>query len=208
MKIITVSRQFSSGGRELAKRLADALGFDYYDKEIISEIAKSKGLDENYVESSLSLGSIRAIPLHFAKSFSFTFSNTGMSELMAEEKKVIDELVSKGRDFVIVGRNSDILLKDYKPLNIFVCAESEYKVQRCIEKSKDAAPPTRREILRHLKQIDKARASSRSLLSDKPWGACTNYHLTINTTGWQIKDLVPIATEFANLYFGNEDTVK
>ena len=46
MKIITVSRQFSSGGRELAKRMADILGFDYYDREIISEIAKNKSLDE------------------------------------------------------------------------------------------------------------------------------------------------------------------
>ena len=208
MRIITVSRQFSSGGRELAKRLADALGFDYYDKEIISEIAKNKGLDENYVESSLSLGSIRAIPLHFAKSFTFAFSNTGMSELMAEEKRVIDEIASKGRDFVIVGRNSDILLKDFKPLNIFVCADSEYKIQRCIEKSQDGKAPSRREILRQLKQIDKARATSRSLLSGSTWGKCTNYHLTINTTGWEIKDLVPIAQAFAGLYFKDEDTVK
>ena len=49
MRIITISREFGSGGRELGKRLADALGFDYYDREIIESIAKEQGLDEGYV---------------------------------------------------------------------------------------------------------------------------------------------------------------
>lgn len=202
MKIITVSRQFSSGGRELAKRLADALDFDYYDKEIISEIAKNKGLDADFVESSLSLGSYRAIPLHFAKSFSFTFSNTGMSELMAEEKRVIEKIVQKGRDFVIVGRNADILLKEYCPLNIFVCADLEHKINRCIEKSSDNEALTRREIIKQMKQIDKNRSTSRSLLSSTPWGECTNYHLTLNTSGYSIKELVPVAVSMSKIFFG------
>ena len=86
MKIITISRQFSSGGRELAKRMADILGFDYYDKEIISEIAKNKSMDENFVEGALSNG-YKAIPLHFARSFSFAFASTGKRELLVEEKR-------------------------------------------------------------------------------------------------------------------------
>ena len=53
MNIITISREFGSGGRELAKRLADKLGYDYYDREIISTIAERHGLDENYVEYAL-----------------------------------------------------------------------------------------------------------------------------------------------------------
>jgi len=53
MKIITISREFGSGGRELGKRMADILGFDYYDREIISAIAENKGLNESYVESVL-----------------------------------------------------------------------------------------------------------------------------------------------------------
>lgn len=52
-EIITISREFGSGGRELGKRLAETLGFDYYDKEIITAIANNKGLDENYVEKAL-----------------------------------------------------------------------------------------------------------------------------------------------------------
>ena len=53
MKIVTISREFGSGGRELGRRLADLLGFDYYDREIITAIAQAQGMDEGYVEKSL-----------------------------------------------------------------------------------------------------------------------------------------------------------
>ena len=203
MKIITISRQFSSGGRELAKRMADILGFDYYDKEIISEIAKNKSMDENFVEGALSNG-YKAIPLHFARSFSFAFASTGKSELLVEEKKVIDEIAKKGNDFIIVGRNADILLRDYKPLNLFVCADLESKIQRCIDKALIGENPTRKEIEKNIKQIDKSRASTRALISETKWGECSNYHLTINTTGWQIKELTPIISKLVEIYFGNK----
>lgn len=203
MKIITVSRQFSSGGRELAKRMADALGFDYYDKEIISEIAKNKSLDESYVEKALQNG-YKAVPLHFARSFSFAYASTGKSELLVEEKKVIDEIAKRGRDFIIVGRNADLLLRDYSPLNIFVCADLESKIQRCIDKALLGEAPTRKEIEKQIKQIDKSRAATRAILSESKWGECTNYHLTINTTGWKIKELTPIISKLAELYFGDK----
>ena len=201
MNIITVSRQFSSGGRELAKRLADALGYDYYDKEIISQIAKNKSLDESYVEDSLG---IKAIPLHFARSFTFAYASTAKSEILVEEKRVIDEIAEKGRNFIIVGRNADVLLKDYKPLNIFVCADTESKINRCLEKSKDDEKPSLKEIEKQIIKIDKSRASARSILSETKWGECTNYHMTVNTTGWQIKELVPIVVKLSELYFDNE----
>ena len=201
MKIITVSRQFSSGGRELAKRMADALGFDYYDREIIAEIAKNKSLDEEYIESS---AGVRAIPLHFARSFSFTFASTARSELMVEEKKVIEKIAQKGRDFIIVGRNADLLLKDYNPLNIFVCADYDSKVQRCIDKALIGENVSQKEIEKHMKRIDKERASSRAILSESKWGECSNYHLVLNTTGWKIKELTPIVSKLAELYFGED----
>ena len=201
MRIITVSRQFSSGGRELAKRMADILGFDYYDKEIIAEIAKSTNLEKDFIESSL-INGYRAIPLHFARSFSFAYASTGKSQLLVEEKRVIDAIAKKGKDFIIVGRNADLLLKEYKPLNIFVCADLESKIQRCIDKALIGENPTRKEIEKKIKEIDKNRASTRAILSESKWGECVNYHLTINTTGWQIKELTPIISALAELYFG------
>ena len=204
MRIITVSRQFSSGGRELAKRMADVLGFDYYDKEIISEIAKSKSLDQSYVEGTLSKG-YRAIPLHFARSFSFAFASTGKSELLVEEKRVIDAIAKNGRDFIIVGRNADLLLREYSPLNIFVCADLESKIQRCIDKALIGEAPTRKEIEKHIKRIDKERAGTRAILTDAKWGECESYHLTVNTSGWEIKELTPVISKLAELYFGDSE---
>ena len=69
MKIITISRDFGSGGRELGKRMADILGFDYYDREIIAEIAKRQQMDERYVESVLDHHMWQMVPLTFHQSF-------------------------------------------------------------------------------------------------------------------------------------------
>ena len=65
MKIITISREFGSGGRELGKRLADVLGYDYYDKEIIASIASNKGMDEDYVARAMEHSSWQNVPLTF-----------------------------------------------------------------------------------------------------------------------------------------------
>ena len=71
MKIITISRQFGSGGRELGKRLADILGFDYYDREIITAISQSKGMDAGYIERTLNNHAWQNIPVTFRHSFQF-----------------------------------------------------------------------------------------------------------------------------------------
>lgn len=201
MRIITVSRQFSSGGRELAKRMADILGFDYYDREIIDEIAKNKSLDSVYVEASLNSTSIKAIPLHFARSFSFV-AGSGKTELLIEERRVIEEIAKKGRDFIIVGRNADVILRNYKPFNIFVCASFDAKIKRCIEKAKGDVIPTEREIAKLIKQIDRNRERIHTLVSGEKFGQCDLYHLIVNSTDWQIKELAVSVADFANRFFG------
>ena len=123
---------------------------------------------------------------------------------MVEEKRVIDAIVKNGRDFIIVGRNADVLLRNYAPLNIFVCADLESKIKRCIDKALIGEAPTQKEIEKHIKRIDKERASTRALLTEAKWGECTSYHLTINTSGWEIKELTPIISKLAELYFGDE----
>ena len=69
MRIITISREFGSGGRELGKRLADLLKFDYYDKEIIEAAAASKGLDKSYAEAIMENSANKNMLLHFRQSF-------------------------------------------------------------------------------------------------------------------------------------------
>ena len=202
MKIITISREFGSGGRELGKRLADALGFDYYDREIIAAIAQARGLDENYVEHALENHEWQHIPLTFHHSFtSVSVMQTIHTELLREQRRVLDGIANAGTDCVIVGRNADILLRDQKPLTIFICADMDAKVRRCMERAPESEHLSRRQIQQNIRRIDKNRARSREMISDSKWGLGSSYHLTINTSGWNIKELTPAVADFARRWF-------
>lgn len=205
MRIITISREFGSGGRELGKRLADHLGCDYYDSEIITMVAQKSGLDPDYVENTLSN--------HGWKNHSITFSSTLGSaayaqsskiHLLLDQKKVIEGIAALGKDCVIVGRNADVILRAYDSFNVFVCAANEAKVKRCMERAAQDEHLTEKELLRKMKQVDRVRAETRELLTGSPWGQRESYHLTVNTTEWEIKELVPAVADFAQRWFGRE----
>ena len=202
MRIITISRQFGSGGRELGKRLADELSFDYYDKEIITAIAEKQGLDEKYVETALNQQGWRAFPLTFRQSFSYLGGGNNMHlNLLLEQKRIIENIAKTGRDCVVVGRNADVLLAQEKPFNIFVCADMQSRIFRCEERAAEDENLSRKEIENNIRRIDKTRAKTRELLTDSPWGECETYHVTLNTTGWDIKELVPAVKELALRYW-------
>ena len=203
MRIITISREFGSGGRELGTRLAELLGWDYYDREIISAIAEKKGMDENYVEKALENRTWQNVPLTFRGSFVGS-ANAVQTNLLVEQKRVIEGIAKLGRNCIIVGRNADVLLKEYGPFNIFVCASLDAKVQRCLERAMAGAELTAREVEMQMRVIDKNRAQTREIISGIKWGARENYHLTVNTTGWEIKALTPAVAEFARRWFEKE----
>ena len=202
MKIITVSREFGSGGRELGKRLADHLGFDYYDSEIIDYVAKNSGLSADYTEKLLENHGWKNIPITFRGTIgSSAYLQASKIRLLLEQKKVIENIAAMGQDFVIVGRNADVLLREYQTFNIFVCADTETKLRRCKERADEKEMLTEKELLRKMKEIDKNRAQTREILSGSAWGARENYHLTLNTHGWEIKKMIPCVADFANVWF-------
>lgn len=200
MKIITVSREFGSGGREIGKRLADELGFDYYDREIIEAVAKNKGVDADYAEKALENHLWKTYSVSFGRSFATLSVNA--ASLLAEEKKVIEKIAGLGKDFVIVGRNADVILKDCEPFNIFVCADMQSKIRRCKERAAEDEKLSEKEIEQKIRRIDKARRESRQLISGTKWGDKSYYHLVVNTTQWNIKELTPAVADFANKFFG------
>lgn len=201
MNVITISRQFGSGGRELGKRLADELGYDYYDREIISAIAARRGLDEGFVEAALEGQGWRSFPLTYGHTLTIGDYGSAQARLLAEESKVIRAIAERGRDCVIVGRNADVLLAEHKPFNIFVCADMPSRLRRCEERSASGeAARGERQLAAEILRIDRARAKTRSLITDKRRGDPENYHLTVNTSGWEIKELVPLVKQFALKY--------
>ncbi len=202
MKIITISREFGSGGRELGKRLAELLGFDYYDREIITSIAQAQGMDAGYVEKALEDHAWQHIPLTYGRTFtsSAVMQNT-QTNLLIEQKRVLDGIAKAGRDCVIVGRDADVLLAAEKPFSIFVCADMEAKVRRCAERAAEGENLSHKAIEQNIRRIDKARARSREMISDSRWGQGSSYCMTVNTSGWDLKELTPAVAEFINRWF-------
>lgn len=201
MNILTISREFGSGGRELGKRIADILGYSYYDREIITAIAEKHNYDENYVESMLESRFPFSMPITYGRTFSYTDA-TGQQaiQLLSTQYKLLREFASKG-NCVIVGRSANIILEDFDPLNIFVFADMDSKIKRCRERAPDNEKLSDFEMKRKIKQIDTSRAKHQKFLSEQKWGNKEGYHLCVNTSGLDIKALSPVIAEFAKGYF-------
>ena len=205
MRIITISREFGSGGRELGKRLADHLGFDYYDSEIISKLSDKSGMDRAYIENALNNHGWQDMPITFRSTLgSSGYIQSSKVNLLVQQKTVIEEIAALGKDCIIVGRNADVILGQYEPFNVFVCADQAVKVRRCQERAPAGENLTEKELVRKIKQIDKNRAQTRIIIGGAPWGQRDAYHLTVNTTNWEIKELVPAVADFANRWFGRD----
>ena len=201
MNIITLSREFGSGGRELGKRLSDALGYAYYDREIITAIAAHSGMDPQYVDKTLTHS-----PLHFGTTFSYTAAvQNNVTRLLAAQHLVLKEIARQGTDCVIVGRSADVILKQYRPLNLFVYAEMDAKVRRCRERAPEGEQFSDRELIRNIKQVDANRARHRELVTSRTWQHREPYHLCINTSDLSIPDLAPLIAAYANFWFRSKD---
>lgn len=202
MRIITVSREFASGGREIGKRLADELGFDYYDREILTAVAEKSELDVDYVEELLERGLPKIFPLTFGRTFSYPDSaSQNFTRILLAQQQIINDIAKKGRDFVIVGRSADVILSEYKTFNIFVYADMESKLRRCREREPDDRKLSDRELIRMIKKIDAGRVTNREFVGNGGWGEKENYDLCLNTTNVDIKRIIPPLASYALDFF-------
>lgn len=198
-KIITISREFGSGGREVGKRLADELKLSYYDKEIITKIAKETGMSEEYIKNISERG-VYPYAFQFAKTFaSYSGIQKEQTDLLIAQNKILKEIAEIG-NCVIVGRGANIILEDYEPMNIFVYSDMESKMKRCRLKRKDEEL-TDKELENKINQIDKNRREYHKIISDLTWGDKRNYHLCINTSGLEIKKVIPSISSYVEEWF-------
>lgn len=202
MKIITISREFGSGGRELGKRLADIMDFDYYDSEILYAVSKNCGLDAHYAASKLDGHGWRDFPITVSRTISSAnYMQSSKVSLLIQQKKVIEEIAALGKDCIIVGRNADVILERYDPFQLFVCADTEAKIKRCMERAQKGETLTEKELVRKMKQIDKMRSQTRVIFSGSAWGQRGAYHLIVDTSSWDMKELAPAVADFAGRWF-------
>ncbi len=201
MKIITVSRQFGSGGRELGKRLADLLGWDYYDREIIMALAEQQGLDPDGVRRVLSSHGWHSFQFTLRNSFHQAFSPLeNRTALLVKQREIIQEIAEAGNDCVIVGRDADVILREYHPFRVFVCADLQARVDRCLAYEEKKEPKDRlsgKEILRNIRRIDRNRRQIREVLTGKTAGDGSAFDLTVNTANRNLQNLTEAVAAFS-----------
>ena len=199
-KIITISREFGSGGKEIGKRLSDKLNFAYYDKEIITELAKETGMSEEYIQNISEKG-IYPVSFNFGKTFSrYGILQSGQTEILVKQQEILKKIAEKG-NCVIVGRGADVILKNYNTINIFVYSDMESKINRCKIKAPENENLTEKELEKKIIQVDKNRKKFHELISNLEWGDKRNYHLCINTAGIKIKEIIPAVSEYIETWF-------
>ena len=192
-RIITVGREFGSGGREFARCLAETLGFAYYDREIISEIAKRTSLSEKYVQNVAEHKPIIPFPIHTGRTFWAVLPDYNQ-DIQREQHGIIRELAGKS-DCVIVGRGADYILREQKPYRIFVYSDSEAKLRRCRENSssyyEEEKDITDKELSSRIEHINASRSEYYEFYTGQKWGEKSNYDLCINTSS--CNDLLKLA---------------
>ena len=196
-KIVTIAREVGSGGRELGRLLADSLGYRYYDREILAEIAQQTSLTEEFVQGvverrpqqpvvSLSAGQMSA--------FLDTYAVMPAQSVYQAQREAIRSLAERS-DCVIIGRCADYILRDMNPLRVFLHADLESRVRRCMERQTKEADALDEKAVRSLIQkLDRERGKYYDFYTGLRWGNKANYDLCVNTTD---ADLSSIAEDLA-----------
>lgn len=196
--IITISRQFGSGGREIGKKIAEQLNIPFYDKELIEIAAKESGMDEElFVEDDERTS--RGFHLLGAIGYSLGGPLSAMTELTLNDRlfiiqsEVIKNLAEEG-SCVIVGRCADYILQDRKDvLNVYIHANMKDRMERAVH----SYEVDERDIERSVKKIDKRRANYYEYYTDCKWGRAENYDISINSSTFGIDGSVEIIKTLA-----------
>lgn len=186
-RIITISRQFGSGGHSIGEMVAKRLSYSFYDKDLIEKVAKESGFSEKYIEEQ---GEYSPSENRFSYAFVGRDIN-GMSPndyLWMMQRKVIRELAEQ-EPCVIVGRCADYILRDRDDiLNVFIHADMEKRAKRIVELyGKTDKTPEKR-----LREKDKKRKINYKYYTEQDWGMAVNYHLTLDSGEFGIEKCADI----------------
>ena len=186
-RIITISRQFGSGGRTIGKEVAKELGIPCYDKELIEKIAEATGYASEYImEEAEYAPNTSGFAYSFLGRGSDGLSNA--DRIWFAQRKVILNLAEK-ENCVIVGRCADYLLKDKADcLNVFVYAAPEFRAQRIVKLYGESpvAP------LKRLADKDKKRKLNYKYFTEQEWGKTQNYHMCLDSGYLGIENVVDL----------------
>lgn len=174
--VITISREFGSGGRSIGKAVAAKLGYDYFDKEIIEKIAEKSGLSLDYIEKNGE---------HSPGTNIFSYAFVGRNRkgesvedyLWNQQREVILNLADKG-NCVIVGRCADYILRDRKNcLHIFIHSDIKKRAERIVNLYGETGQKPERRLFNK----DRTRKLNYKYYTDRDWGMSQNYHMSLDS---------------------------
>ena len=176
-RIITISRDFGSGGRFIGEEVAKKLGIAYYDKNIIGQIAEKSGLSPEYIQENAELSPKKGL-------FAYAFSGRDITGKSVEDmvyeaqRNIILELAEK-EPCVIIGRNADYILKDRDDvLNVFIHGDMPEKIKRIT----GLYNVKEKEAVKMMADTDKRRRTNYNFYTDQNWGKASNYTLCLNSS--------------------------
>lgn len=190
-KVITISREFGSGGREIGFRLSKKLGIPFYDKELISMASEDSNISEAVFHANDEIiahkertdtGYITVDP------YSSTYEIPVSDQLFVIQSRIIKLLAQEG-PCVIIGRCSDVIVED--PFQVFITASLKKRVERLLSLEKDKDVDVKKMEAR-IRSIDQKRRDYYQYYSGNEWGKSKNYHLCLNSGKLGIEKCVEI----------------
>ena len=176
-RIITISREFGSGGRFIGEEVAKKLGIVYYDKDIIGQIAEQSGLSPEYIQEKAELSPKKGL-------FAYAFSGRDITGKSVEDmvyetqRKIVMEIAEK-ESCVIIGRNADFILRDRDDvLNVFIHGNMPEKVQRIC----NLYNVMETDAIKMINDTDKRRRTNYNFYTEQKWGMAGNYTLSLNSS--------------------------
>ena len=181
-KLVSISRQFGSGGREIAARLAKKLGVNFYDRDLITMAAKQAGMDVEVAESvdekaTSSFFYTSPVSGYVWSSSLSAFSDVSFHDKLFLVQSDIIRKIGQSGEGVVVGRCGDYLMREFKSLNVFVHADMALRKERAINEYH--VPEKNIESV--MSKIDKKRYAYYNYYTGEKWGKSDNYHLCIDS---------------------------
>ena len=196
-KLITISREYGSGGHEVGVLLAERLGIPIYDKELLALAVKDDTLSPDFLEKFDEKKAPTSFSFFFGNTSSMGYQPTANDLTFFKTAETMKQLADMG-DAIIVGRCGDYVLRDLNPLNIFIYSDMDSKIKRrlALLKEHDDAEVTPEEMRKKIVFVDKQRARYYEYYTDRQWGDIHNYDICINTARVSIPEAVDMIVKF------------
>ena len=196
---ITIGRSFGAGGRAVGRLLADRLGIEYYDKELLVQAASRAGMDCGLFEKNDErapgfLAGVMPMSMGYSPLAWYAGPGAAGSQAVYTAQSDFIRHLADTRPCVIVGRTADYVLRD-RPnvLSVFLHAPEDECIRRILRRDDCQCPDKARQLLR---KTNRLRAEFYNFYTDRTWGAADTYHLTLDSSALTTEDTVDTIIEF------------